>query len=291
MPETVSSATESDAVRELVVRHCSLAPDPLTDRLAEALDHHWSARGKQVRGHIALSCGGALGLDHAVAQTLAASVECLHNASLIQDDLQDCTSLRRGLPPVWKAYGVDTAICLTDLLLSAAYGLLADLGPHPRLPDLIRRLHAAASATLRGQLRDTGVTPKETHGSGPEECLRIAVAKSGPFFALALELPLCATGRDGCIPLAQRAAMHFGTGYQVYDDLEDLEQDEREGNLHNLVLAYARAGERDPLDRARSTAVRHLEEAARLSLELPLRCGVLLADEARNIRDRMVALW
>ena len=91
MPETVPSATESDAVRELVVRHCSLAPDPSADRLAEALDHHWSARGKQVRAHIALSCAGALGLDRLVAETLAASIECLHNASLIQDDLQDRT--------------------------------------------------------------------------------------------------------------------------------------------------------------------------------------------------------
>ena len=91
-----------------------------TDVLIPALKYHLSSGGQRTRASLSLACSKALGLSVADATALAATVECLHNASLVQDDLQDGSSLRRSKVPVWKRYGTDTALCLTDLLISAA---------------------------------------------------------------------------------------------------------------------------------------------------------------------------
>lgn len=287
MPKADEQLLHAGAVSALVLEACATHAGH-DDRLLSALRYHFEASGKQVRAQMALSCARALGLGEEVALGLAASVECLHNASLVQDDLQDRTALRRGREPVWRRFGTDTAICLTDLLLSAAYGVLAGPAVTGTLPALVCRLHGAVSHTLRGQMQDTGAEGTSSGRSAAETCLQVAVAKSGPFFALALELPLIASGDAACVPLANSAAMHFGMGYQAFDDLEDLEQDEREGNEHNLVLAYTRdGGERSPVERARQTALYHLEQACLQAMALPRGCGAALCTEARKLKTKI----
>lgn len=287
MPKADERMLHTEAVSALIMEACASHAGH-DDRLLSALRYHFEASGKQVRAQMTLSCARALGLGEEGALGLAASVECLHNASLVQDDLQDRTALRRGRDPVWKRYGSDTAICLTDLLLSAAYAVLAECPAEGSFAALVRRLHEAVSETLRGQMQDTGAESLPEGRSAAEACLQVAVAKSGPFFALALELPLIASGNGAYVPLANSAAMHFGMGYQAFDDLEDLEQDEREGNVHNLVLAFTRdGGERCPLERARETALYHLEQACLQSMALPRGCGAALCTEARKLKSKI----
>lgn len=260
------------------------------DTLSDALDHHLQSGGKQMRAVVSLHCSKSLGLPQQTSLSLAAAVECLHNASLIQDDMQDKSSLRRGFEPVWKKYGPDTAICLTDLLISVSFASLASAVTGERLGAAIKLLHTAISQTLRGQMSDTGASGShdDTDGS-PEACLKVALSKSGPFFALSLELPLLVAGFTSELDIANKAAMHFGLGYQAYDDLEDLEQDEREGNYHNLVLAYTRsAGEfSDPMSCAVETACYHLDSASAFARTLPLGCGTLLSEKAQILRGKV----
>lgn len=286
MPKADELTLHSEAVISLILESCAFHAGH-DDHLLRALRYHFETTGKQVRAHLVLSCARALSVEDDVARCLAASVECLHNASLVQDDLQDRTALRRGREPVWRRFGTDTAICLTDLLLSASYVVLAASGASA-LPALVQRLHNAVSQTLRGQMEDTGAQTLNDGLSAAESCLRVAVAKSGPFFALSLELPLIAAGEIPYVPVANSAAMHFGMGYQAFDDLEDLEQDEREGNVHNLVLAYARdGGDKDPLERARESALYHLQQACLQSMALPHGCGAALCTEARKLRSKI----
>lgn len=260
------------------------------DVLSEALEHHLQTGGKQMRAAVSLHCSKSLSLPLQTALHLAAAVECLHNASLIQDDMQDKSSLRRGLEPVWKKFGPDTAICLTDLLLSVSFASLASAVTGERLGEAIKLLHSAVSQTLRGQMNDTCASRNGDGLDGsPEACLKVALSKSGPFFALTLELPLLVAGYTSELDIANKAAMHFGLGYQAYDDLEDLEQDEREGNYHNLVLAYTRsAGEfSDPMASAVETACYHLDSASAFARTLPLGCGSLLSEKAQILRGKV----
>lgn len=256
------------------------------DPLLAAFEHHLAAGGRRMRARLSLTCSRALGIPEADAIALGASVELLHNASLVQDDLQDNDATRRGQPSVWRAFGRDTAIALTDLLISSSFVSLGAVSRPYRLPGLLAQLHAAIGLTVRGQVGDLA---HADNGRGDVEAvLKTARQKSAPLFALALELPLIAAGFDTWVPRANEAASQFGVGYQIVDDIADAASDELAGHAANVVLALRR---RLPADQAaleaRRLARSHLQSARRLAGQLPVDSGALLVMLARMLEQRM----
>jgi geranylgeranyl diphosphate synthase type I len=69
----------------------------------------------------------AAGGDWEVAIPAAAAVELLHNFSLIHDDIQDQSTLRRGRPTVWAKWGVAQAINAGDVMFTQAFYALRKL--------------------------------------------------------------------------------------------------------------------------------------------------------------------
>src|SRR4051794_5568369 len=63
------------------------------------------ATGKRVRPLLCLLCASAAGGDWRQALPLGAALELIHNFSLIHDDIQDNSPLRRGRPTVWQKWG------------------------------------------------------------------------------------------------------------------------------------------------------------------------------------------
>ena len=214
------------------IRSLCAEPDQQDDIYQTALNGHLRAGGQRTRAHISLSCSTALKLSQADSIALAASVELLHNASLVQDDLQDRAATRRGAATVWSEHGADCAIGLTDLMIAAAFRALGEISQPRAIPGLIESLYRAISVTLRGQTDDLS-----GEASNLEGALSIARRKSGPLFALSLELPLYLGGRHEFLGQAFDAAEAFGLGYQIYDDVVDLDEDRAAKSRSNTVLA------------------------------------------------------
>jgi len=84
------------------------------------------AQGKRIRPAMVLLCSAAVGADWRVALPAAAAVELLHNFSLIHDDIQDQSSLRRGRPTVWVKWGMPQAINAGDLMFTLAHLAMLD---------------------------------------------------------------------------------------------------------------------------------------------------------------------
>jgi len=85
------------------------------------------ARGKRIRPLIVtLSCSAAGGKWHA-SLPAAAAVELVHNFSLIHDDIEDNSPMRRGRQTVWKRWGIPLAINAGDTLFTLAHLALLDL--------------------------------------------------------------------------------------------------------------------------------------------------------------------
>ena len=80
-----------------------------------------NARGKRLRPLILLLCCAAAGGNWRAALPAAASAELLHNFSLIHDDIEDDSPLRRGRPTVWSLWKIPQAINAGDALLSIAH--------------------------------------------------------------------------------------------------------------------------------------------------------------------------
>jgi len=78
-------------------------------------------RGKRIRPLLVLlTCSAAHG-DWHKALPAAAAVELVHNFSLIHDDIEDRSPLRRGRPSVWKRWGIPHAINAGDAMFTLAY--------------------------------------------------------------------------------------------------------------------------------------------------------------------------
>jgi geranylgeranyl diphosphate synthase type II len=99
-------------------------------RLAAAMHHSVFPRGARVRPRLCLAVASACGDDDpTITDIAAASIELLHSASLVHDDLPcfDDAATRRGMQSVHKAFGEPLAVLAGDALIVLAFQNLARL--------------------------------------------------------------------------------------------------------------------------------------------------------------------
>ena len=187
-------------------------------RLAMALRHAVFPGGARVRPRLCLAVAHACGDDRpAVSDAAAASIELLHCASLVHDDLPcfDDAAVRRGRPSVHKAFGERLAVLAGDALIVLAFQTLARGGVHApeRLPGLLAQVCQAVGAP-------SGIVAGQAWEC--EALIRLDEyqrAKTGSLFAGAAAVGAVAAGADpeGWRTVGER----LGEAYQVADDIGD----------------------------------------------------------------------
>ena len=252
--------------------------------LHDAIRYHYRTPGSEARAALCLSASLALGLAAESAARLAASVETLHNASLIQDDLQDRDALRRGKSSIWKQFGSDIAINATDLLIASAFELVASAGSGSA-HRLVTTMNRAIARTLQGQTKDLNAG----RDLNVDQAIAVAKEKSGPLFSLSLELPLVLSGHFYFLDTAREAGAAFGIGYQIFDDIHDCARDRESGSFSNLALMVGSSGDSElaSLECAEDLAHHYLQEAAIGASALPDGCGALLADKCTELLSEL----
>jgi geranylgeranyl pyrophosphate synthase len=263
---------------------------------SNAAAYHLSAGGQRVRAKIALQAGLAVGLSTTNAIAIAATVELLHNASLIHDDIQDRDEVRRGQQAVWVRFGANTAICAGDLLLSAAYMTLCQLDDSRALANMILLVHERVAMAIEGQSADL-MAGRSTFDDDATALLRyqqIAMAKSGALLGLPLELVLLAAGHQDHLPQALHATEAFAVGYQIADDLHDFQADVFSGttkNVYNIISIFKETNSLDEsLKKARMLGLEKIDLAIVLAKRLPYNIGECLGDYAHHLRNVLLGL-
>jgi geranylgeranyl diphosphate synthase type I len=115
------------------------------------------ARGKRIRPLLVLLACAAAGGDWQNALPAAASVELVHNFSLIHDDIQDNSPLRRGRDTVWRRWGIPQAINAGDAMFTLAHLALLRLEKttSPKITtSAANTLHRACLQLTKGQYLD-----------------------------------------------------------------------------------------------------------------------------------------
>lgn len=187
-------------------------------RLAEAMRHAVFPGGARVRPKLTLAVAMACAEDSpGLTDAVAASIELLHCASLVHDDMPcfDDAATRRGRPSVHAAYGEALALLTGDALIVLAFETLARAGvaaPN-RLPGLI-------GVVARGVGAPAGIVAGQAWECEPEADLgAYHQAKTGALFVAATTGGALAAGAD---PGPWRALGEgLGEAYQVADDLLD----------------------------------------------------------------------
>ncbi|MEN7973774.1 MAG: polyprenyl synthetase family protein [Verrucomicrobiota bacterium] len=169
--------------------------------------------GKMLRARLTLEIGRATGIDERALINAAATVEIIHGASLLHDDVIDGGILRRGAPTFWKKHGINGAILLGDMLVFNGLKLLIEVDR----TDLLKEMINMSAHVCRSEVEQELVL----RGSPGiwEECEEIARTKTGSLFAFAA----VAGGTDapGQTEALREAGFILGTAYQLADDVLD----------------------------------------------------------------------
>lgn len=178
------------------------------------------AQGKRVRPLLVLLSAAAAGGEWRLALPAAAAVELVHNFSLIHDDIQDNSPLRRGRKTLWTMYGVAQAINAGDALFALAHLALQRLDGQVSAAQALAAHHILPRASLtltQGQYLDLSYESRAD--LTPADYWPMIGGKTAALLAACTELGALLGGAEG----ARRAAYReFGEGlglaFQVYDD-------------------------------------------------------------------------
>lgn len=190
--------------------------------LDRAVEYAVFPGGARIRPKICLAVADACGDDHPeLSDAAAASIELLHCASLVHDDLPcfDDSPLRRGRPSVHDAFGERLAVLTGDALIVLAFQTLtrAAGGAPERLPQLIE-------IVTRSVGMKNGIVAGQAWECEPEVNLAdYQQLKTGALFAAATAAGAAAAGIDA---RPWRAlGENIGSAYQVVDDILDVAGD------------------------------------------------------------------
>ena len=86
----------SESLENQLQHEIELLLPPGETHLGEIARYHFKARGKFIRGKLALITGDSFRVSKKWSMLWALSVELMHNASLVHDDICDHDSIRRG---------------------------------------------------------------------------------------------------------------------------------------------------------------------------------------------------
>ncbi|MGH9676327.1 MAG: polyprenyl synthetase family protein [Candidatus Acidiferrum sp.] len=205
-----------------------LPQDEPRSYLYELLGDYPQRGGKMLRSSLCIAMARAAGAKLEDAIPSAASVELLHNALLVHDDIEDASDKRRGAPTLHVLHGMPLAINAGD-----AMGLLS-LRP---LKDNIHRLGLATALRIfeetermawesaEGQALELGWQRDNRTDLDDEDYLQMVLQKTCWLAAIYPMRVGCIIGARGRMPLDPliRLGFFFGAAFQIQDDLLNLD--------------------------------------------------------------------
>lgn len=177
--------------------------------------------GKRLRPTLLLLCCEAANGTWETALPAAASVELLHNFSLIHDDIQDNSHMRHNRPTIWKIWGMPAAINAGDAMFVLAYRALSLLNdqdiPAEHILELWRIFNQTNLELTRGQHLDMQFESQTT--VSVDKYLSMIGGKSAALIAASAQMGAYIATLD------QETAQHYtdfgynlGVAFQIHDD-------------------------------------------------------------------------
>lgn len=200
----------------------------MKERLIEAANYSLEGDGKRIRPILTWVMGvNEYGLDASAIVPLLRSLEYMHTASLIFDDLpsQDNASTRRGRQTLHQVHNSATAELTGLYLIQKAIGEQSSLDQFnaETVLALIQYSAQKAEDMCMGQAMDLDSKGKALT---LEQLNMVCFYKTGVAFEACLVMPaMLAQVKESEIAALKKFAYHMGIAFQIKDDLLDVEGD------------------------------------------------------------------
>ncbi len=191
--------------------------------LAEMLELVLAGGGKLLRPALALLSGRFGRYDLDLLVPLAASVELLHTASLVHDDVIDSADTRRGRPTANSSFHNATTVMLGDYMFAHAAEQIARTGN-------IRVIRLFATTLMKMTKGEIGqdLSAYDSRQTIRDYLQRIG-GKTASLFATACEGgAIVADQSEEWIEALRDYGYNFGMAFQIVDDILDFTGDEAE---------------------------------------------------------------
>jgi heptaprenyl diphosphate synthase len=187
--------------------------------MKKIIDYLLDSKGKYVRSGLMILTAKNGTYDSDRITTLAASMELVHLASLVHDDIIDDSDIRRGRESMQSRFGKDTAVYTGDYIFAKAYRLVAT-----NYIDHIDRFADRMESLCMGEV----IQNENRYNSNlnVRKYLRIISGKTASLFGLSMFLGTYEGGytekesRD-----MGRCGYYAGMAFQIIDDCLDYSSD------------------------------------------------------------------
>lgn len=188
--------------------------------LRVALEHLLSAGGKRIRPTIVFLIGRMLGAPKEKLVTLSASVEMLHTATLVHDDLIDGSLLRRGMPTLNARWSPAATVLTGDFLFSRAAKLAAETDYLPLMKLFADTLSTIVNGELTQLFAARGLIDRANY-------YRRIYAKTASLFEMsALATGMVSSEDENTRSLMKTYGYEIGMAFQIMDDVLDFSGDQ-----------------------------------------------------------------
>lgn len=181
--------------------------------------------GKRIRPALTLLTCEAAGGSIDAARPPAAAVELIHNFSLLHDDIQDRSPLRRNRPTAWSTWGEAQAINAGDALFTLAHLAVPRLADGHLSGDVQIRMMELLDETCleltRGQHLDMSFETRDD--VSVDEYLNMITGKTAALISAAAQLGALAAVASDDVQMHYAAFGHnLGMAFQALDDILDI---------------------------------------------------------------------
>lgn len=186
------------------------------EMIPEVAKHLIDSGGKRLRPMITLAAAQMCGYEGEGHITLASSVEFMHTATLLHDDVVDESDMRRGKLAARMLWGNEASVLVGDFLLGQAFRMMVEVGSLQAL-DILSH---AATVIAEGEVLQLQ-TAKNLETT-EDEYLEVIRSKTAALFAAAAEVGPIIAGKDPAHINALRSyGNNLGLAFQLIDDALD----------------------------------------------------------------------
>ena len=186
------------------------------EMIPEIANHLISSGGKRLRPMVTLAAAQMFGYSRRRPCQARDSVEFMHTATLLHDDVVDESDMRRGKKTARMIWGNQASVLVGDFLLGQAFRMMVDVGSL----DALDILSTAASIIAEGEVMQLAAA--KNLETTEDEHFAVIKAKTAALFSAAAEVGPVIAGASATDRAALRSyGINLGLAFQLIDDALD----------------------------------------------------------------------